>query len=142
MSYARANLSYDRAENIVHMSFEAPVTLSTQDEISAHFEHVIAFWRANAGGKKSYFVVNFDNVTIGVAEIEFYAQQTKRAHALCAIASVRYGGDPLQRTVTRLAGMKVQQPSNFFATREDAIARVRAMRNGEVKDKPSKGIHR
>ena len=48
---------------------------------------------------------NSKNITINIGEIEFYAEQTKRAHGECAITSVRYGGNPLQRTVTRLAGM-------------------------------------
>ena len=38
-----------------------------------HFDRVVGFWRANAGGKKSYWLVNFDNITINVAELEFYA---------------------------------------------------------------------
>jgi hypothetical protein len=128
MPSSLVDLSYDLAENIVSMSFPAPLTLDTRPEIVAHFERVIAFWRRNAGGRKAYFVVDFDNVTINVNELDFYAEQTKRAHAICALASVRYGGAPLQRTTTRLAGIKNQQPSNICASREEALAAVRALK--------------
>ena len=130
-------LSYDLAENIVYMSFPAPLALNTRAEIVAHFDRVLAFWRGHAGGRRSYFVVDFDNININVNELEFYAAQTKRAHETCAIASVRYGGDPLQRTATRLAGMKNQQPSNICETREEALAVVRAMkRKGRATGRP------
>jgi hypothetical protein len=131
MTQDAASLSYDAAENIVFMSFPKPVELTTRDQIAEHFERVITFWRIHAGGKKAYFVVNFDNVTINVAELEHYAEQTRRAHEICAIASVRYGGHSLQRTATRLAGMKIQRPSNIYDTREEALAAVRAMKRAE-----------
>jgi hypothetical protein len=138
MSSSVVDLSYDLAENIVFMSFPAPLTLTTRAEIVAHFERVVAFWRGHAGGRKAYFVVDFDNISINVSELEFYAEQTKRAHQICAIASVRYGGDPLQRTATRLAGMKNQQPSNICETREEALAVVRAMkRKGRATGRPT-----
>ena len=140
MTASVLNLSYDLAENIVFMSFPTPLTLDTQQQIVAHFERVITFWRKNAGGRRAYFVVNFDNVTINVNELSFYAEQTKRAHAICAIASVRYGGDSLQRTTTRLAGMKNHQPSNICATREEALAAVRALKKkARTTSRPSDG---
>lgn len=132
-----ASLSYDRTENIIHMSFSAPEKLDTRAQIAEHFERVLAFWRTRAGGKKTYFVVNFDNITININELDFYAEQSKRAHDLCAITSVRYGGNSLQRTVTRLAGMKIHRPSNIYETREEALAVIRALRKGDIKAKPA-----
>jgi hypothetical protein len=128
MTSSAVDLSYDAADNIVYMSCSALVALTTREEMVAHFDRVIAFWRRNAGGRKSYFVVDFDNVDINVSELDFFAEQSKRAHEICAIASVRYGGAPLQRTTARLAGMKNRQRSNICDTREQALAIVRAMK--------------
>jgi hypothetical protein len=122
------SLSFDADENVIHMAFPRPIELRTREEITAHFDRVIAFWRSHARGKKVYFVVDFDNVTISVAELAHYAAQSRRAHDLCAIASVRFGGNSLQRTATRLAGMKIQRASNIFDSREEAMAAVRAMK--------------
>jgi hypothetical protein len=90
MPRRQAELSYDAAENIVFIRFPEPLELDTREQITAHFERVIAFWKSHAGGTKAYFVVDFDNVTIHVGELEHYAAQSKRAHEICAIASVRY----------------------------------------------------
>lgn len=128
---AQAALSYDKVENVIFMTFPEPLLLDSKAEIVAHFERIIAFWRAHAGGQKAYFVVDFDNVTIEPSQMSHYVEQTKRAHDICAIASVRYGGSPLQRTVTRLAGMKIQRPSNICDSREEALAIVRAMKDAE-----------
>jgi hypothetical protein len=124
------SLSYDIAENIVFISFPEPVELRTREEIAEHFERVTSFWRSSAGGRKAYFVVDFENVTINLAELEHYAEHSRRAQDICAIASVRYGHNPLQRTATRLAGMKIQRPSNIYDTREEALAAIRAMKRG------------
>ena len=45
---------------------------------------------------------------MNMAELDFYSQTTDRAHAECAITSVRYGDNSLQRTLTRLGGMKIE----------------------------------
>jgi hypothetical protein len=129
---AHAQLRYDKTENIIFISFPEATELNTPDEISAHFKRVVGFWRNHARGKKSYFVVDIDNITINMKELELYARETDRAHQECAITSVRYGGNPLHRTLTRLGGMKIHRPSNLYATREEAMAVVRALRSGEV----------
>jgi hypothetical protein len=132
---AHATLSYDRDQNIVFISFAEPTELQTKEEIAAHFQRVVAFWRAHAGGKKSYFVADISNITMNVKELEAYARETDRAHEECAITSVRYGGNSLQRTLTRLGGMKIHRASNLYPTREEALAVVRAMIKGEVAPK-------
>lgn len=127
-----ATLSYDRAQNIVFMSFAEPEELADRTAIVEHFARVCNFWRERAGGKKSYFVVDLENITIDAAMLELYVQETRRAHDLCALVSVRYGGNPLQRTVTRLAGMKIHRPSNIYETKEEALEVVRRLRRGEL----------
>jgi hypothetical protein len=130
---AQAQLRYDKNENIMFISFAEPTELNTPEEIAAHFKRVVSYWRQHARGKKCYFVVDIDNITINMKELEFYAGETDKAHQECAISSVRYGGNPLHRTLTRLAGMKIHRPSNLYATREEAMAVVRALRSGEIR---------
>ena len=129
---ALADLRYDKSENIIFISFAEATELNTHAEIAGHFKRVVSYWRTHAGGKKCYFVVDIDNITINMKELAFYAQETDRAHAECAITSVRYGGNPFHRTLTRLAGMRIHRPSNLYATRDEAMAVVRALRSGEI----------
>ena len=121
-------LTYDATENVVFISFPEPTTLRTNEEIAGYFAQVVSFWRKRCLGKKAYFVVDFDNIVIDMTCMDFYAKQSKAAHEECAIASVRYGGDPLQRTAARLAGMKMHRASNICESRAEALAMVRAMK--------------
>jgi hypothetical protein len=139
MGSPSVELSYDADENILFMSFARPVRLDTREEITEHFDRVVAFWRARTCSKKAYFVVDFDNIDINVAELDHYAQQSKIAHEICAIASVRYGGSPLQRTTARLAGMKIHRPSNIYETREQALAVVRTLKKKAGNASPPSG---
>lgn len=132
---AQAQLTYDRHEDIIYMSFPERMELETRAQIKAHFDFVVSFWRANAGGRKSYFVVDFTNIVINMKELDYYAKLSDKAQAECAITSVRYGGDPLQRTITRLAGMKIHRPSHVYETRAEALAVVRALKAGELEAK-------
>jgi hypothetical protein len=126
--------TYDAKTNIVHVSFPK-VHLESQDEIRRHFDRVVAFWRDNCGGKKVYYVVNYDGLSVNLRENDFYAQQMRRVleHA---ITVVRYGGDSLQRTAARLYSMKLHSPTRLYASREEALKVVLALQAGEMTIEP------
>jgi hypothetical protein len=117
---------YDPDENIVYVRFPT-VTLETQDDIRRHFDAAVEFWSEHCGGRKVFYVVNYDGLTINLRENDFYAEQLKRVLPL-AITIVRYGGDPLQRTAVRLVNMKLHAPTRLCESLEEALAFVRALR--------------
>lgn len=121
---------YDANENIVYVSFPN-VYLETQDDIRGHFDRILEFWERECKGKKVYYVVNYDGISISFRENQFYATQMKRVID-CAITIVRYGGDPLQRTAARLVNMRLHSPSHLYESREEALAVVRALKKGEM----------
>jgi hypothetical protein len=122
--------SYDAKTNIVDVSFPQ-VHLETRDEIRAHFDRVLAFWRAKCGGRKVYYVVNYDGFSVNLRENDFYAEQMRRVLE-CSITVVRYGGDSLQRTAARLYNMKLHSPTRLYDSREKALEVVRALQSGEM----------
>ena len=121
---------YDAAQNIVYVSFPK-VQLETQDEIRAHFDAIVAFWKERCGGKKVYYVVNYDNISVNLKENDFYAEQMRRVldHALTI---VRYGGDPLQRTAARLVNMKLHAPTRLYESLDEALAVVRSLQTARA----------
>jgi antirestriction protein ArdC len=123
-----ALLKHDAAENIVYVSFPG-VQLESKDEIRAHFDDIVAFWTQHCGGRKVYYVVNYDHITVSLQENDFYAQQMKRVLAH-AITVVRYGGDPLQRTAARLANMKLRAPTRLYESLDEAMAVVYSLKAG------------
>jgi hypothetical protein len=123
--------SYDAKTNIVHVSFPK-VHLETRDEIRAHFDRVLAFWRDHCGGRKVYYVVNYDGFSVNLRENDLYAEQMRRVLEQSAITVVRYGGDSLQRTAARLYNMKLHSPTRLYDSREKALEVVRALQSGEM----------
>lgn len=122
--------SYDPVENIVHVNFPK-VHLETRDEIREHFDRVVDFWRKNCRGNQVYYIVNYDNFSVSLRQNAYYAEQMQRVLD-CAITIVRYGGDPLQRTAARLYNMKLHSPSRLYESREQALAVVRALKDGDM----------
>ena len=121
---------YDPDENIVYVSFPK-VHLETREEIRAHFDRVVDFWRRNCRGRKVYYVVDYDNFSVSLNETAYYAEQMQRV-VEGAVTIVRYGGDPLQRTHARLYNMKLHSPSRLYETRAEALAVVQALKAGEM----------
>lgn len=123
--------NYDADENILYVTFPK-VHLETREEIRAHFDQSYAYWRNNCGGKKVYYVVDYDGFSVNLRENEFYAEQMRRIIEVCSITVVRYGGDALQRTGARLYNMKLHAPSRLYGSREEALAVVRALKSGDM----------
>jgi hypothetical protein len=121
---------YDAAANIIYVTFPV-VHLETQKEIREHFDRVVAYWRTHCRGKKVYYVVGYDGFSVNLRENEYYAQQMRRVME-CALTIVRYGGDALQRTATRLYNMKLHAPSRLYESREEAVRVVKALQSGEM----------
>ena len=124
-------LTVDSEKDVVFVEMRG-MHLETQKDIRAFFDAIVAFWRARCGGEKVYFIVCYDGFSVNLRENEYYARQMKQCSDECAKTVVRYGGDDLQRSAARLRGMKIHSPSNLYATREEAIEVVRAIRTGAV----------
>ena len=126
-------MRYDEDENIVYVRHPRPVHLDTPEAIAAYFEENRQFWREHCGGRKAYFVVDFDGQTVDTAHQDFYAQCVKAAMDECSVTVVRYGGKMLQRLASRMAAASLHVPSNVYNSREEALAVVRALRSGKMR---------
>jgi len=126
------DLSFDPQENILFVSHPEPIHLDSETRIQEYFDEVVAFWRAKCKRQRVYFVIQYEGLTVDINLKEAYAKQVSRGVKDCAITIVRYGGDPLQRTVARLVGIQLHVPSNVYHSRQEAIAMVRSLRAKEA----------
>jgi hypothetical protein len=124
---------YDPVENVVYVWHPEPVHLETRADIALYFEANRRFWRDHCGGKKAYFVIDFEGVSTNAAHRDCYADCIKAASDECAITVVRYGGDMLQRLASRMAATHLHVPSNVYRSRDEALAVVQALRQGMMK---------
>jgi hypothetical protein len=123
---------YDAEENVIYVTFPRRVHLETCEEIRKHFADAHAFWRDHCGGRKAYYVVDYDGFSVNLRENECYGEMMRPIVEECAITVVRYGGDALQRTAVRLYNMRLHAPSRLYESREQALEVVRALRSGTM----------
>jgi hypothetical protein len=124
--------TFDAKERILFASHPEPVVLATREDIAAYFDDGLRFWRWHSGGEKVYVVVDYQNLTTNLDEIEFYASQVKRITDECAITVVRHSGSMLQRMAGRMTAIRLHTPSNAYSSREQALAVVRGLRAGTI----------
>ena len=132
MGTSTREFRYDAKEQIVFVRCPKPVRLETAAEIDAFFDESMEFWSSKVK-TRVYYVVDITNLSINMREVDAYARNIGRMLERCAITIVRHGGDPLQRTAGRIASMRLHVPSRIYATREEAVAVVRGLRDGSVK---------
>ena len=128
----RGEHHYDPELETLFLSFPKGVHLETRAQVERGFDRVFEIWRSMCGGRRVYFVIDYTNFSLNLNLNDFYAQQVKRVLNECAVTIIRFGGDPLARTGIRLRSMRLHMPSNLYASREEAIAVVRALRQGRM----------
>ncbi len=139
VSGPRASWVHDEERRILFVSHPRPVLLATRADIQAYFDDGIRFFHEHCGGKKAYVVVNYDNLTTNLDELEFYASQVQRVLDECAITVVRYKGSLLQRMASRMVAIKLHAPSNTYSSLEEALHVVRGLQRGTISVQPPSG---
>lgn len=127
---------YEPESQILFVSHPYPVVLATRADISAYFEDGIRYFRERCQGRKVYVVVNYDNLTTNLDELETYASQVKRVMEECAITIVRFKGNLLQRMASRMVAIELHSPSNTYASLEEALEVVRGLQRGTISVQP------
>jgi hypothetical protein len=138
-SVPRAEWAYDAARQIMFVSHPHPVVLQTRADIQAYFDEGIRHFREQCPDRKAYVVVDYDNLTTNMDELEFYANQVKRVMEECAITVVRYKGSLLQRMASRMIAIKLHTPSNTYSSLEEALEVVRGLQRGTISVQPASG---
>ncbi len=127
-----AEWRYDAAARILFVSHPRPVVLTTREQMQAYFDQGLRYFRQHCDGRKVYVVVDYDNLTTNLDELDFYASQVRRIIDECAITVVRFKGSMLQRMAGRMIAMELHVPSNTYASLEEALEVVRGLRRGTI----------
>jgi len=128
----RPAISYDPEEEIFFLDNFANTTFVDQHQVDRAFGDALRFWRTHAGGKKVYVVVDYTGVVIDPKIVEYFGKKRAESVSGFTLVAVRYGGDLTTRAALRAMAVKTHIPSNLYASRQDAIAIVRGIRNGRI----------
>jgi hypothetical protein len=102
----------------------------------SYFDHTLRFWREHCEGRRLYVVVDYENLTTNIDELEFYASQVKRVLDEMAITIVRYNGTMLQRMAGRMTALKLHTTSKTYGSLEEALEVVRGLQRGTISIHP------
>ena len=120
---------------IIFVDHPRPTRLTTTAHARDYFDAVVRYWRAHVSPARATFIVNYANLSTDPSLKGVYSDQVARINTECAELIVRYGGDPTQRTMARVVGIRLQTPSRVFDTREQAMAFVRSRKSGAAKER-------
>ena len=132
MSLGERFLAYNADENIAQLSFR-DAHLKTPQEVNHHFDAVVALWRERCGGRKVYWLVNYEDFSVDMRQNGLYGERMLVVFDLTALAIARYGGSSMQKAAVHLYSMRLHKSSNFYASREEAMDVLRRLRDGEMK---------
>jgi hypothetical protein len=127
MRPALPTLSFDPREQIMFVGF-AGLRLDSEQQVRAAFEEIRRFWTESCGGRKVYAIIDYTKFDLNIRLTEYYAGFVKEAVDTYSITTVRHTTDVLARATLRVVGLKIHRPSNLYATKEDAVEVVRALR--------------
>jgi len=120
---------FDPGKSILFVSHPVALTLSTAGDIDDYYGEVRNAWYRLCNGRRIFAVVDLTNLLVDVdaSLSDYHARSIRTAEDECAIATVRYGGSMLQRTMSRMAAIGRSERSNVCRSRDEAIALVREL---------------
>jgi hypothetical protein len=124
MSGGAPTLAFDGDEQILFVGM-ANLRFESEPQIAAAFEEIARFWKRTCAGKKVYCVVDYTSFALDLALTDTFATYVKQAVDAYAIAVARHTTDLIARATIRAVAIKIHQPSNLYATREEAMNVVR-----------------
>jgi hypothetical protein len=102
--------------------------LETEVQVQRIFDAIRRFWVRECAGAKVYCVVDYTDFSLNIALTAAWAAGVQHAVETYTIATVRYCTDISARATVRAVAIKTHQPSNLYATREDALSVVNGLR--------------
>jgi hypothetical protein len=115
---------FEREERILHLWFDRPVDLRSDQQVRSFFDEVQRAWIDPTPGS-FYLLVNYNNLTIDPVVTEAYAQAIQKfQHRL--LGTYRYRiPDDLTAVSVRLGNMRLSQASRIYPSEVEARAAIR-----------------
>jgi hypothetical protein len=128
---ALPTLSYEPDEEILFVGMPL-VRITMKEQVDQLFVSIGRYWRAHCRGRRIYAVIDYTHFSMDVGLTEHFATGVKKAVETYTFTTVRFTTDIGARATVRAVGMKIHKPSNLYATRDDAIMAVRALRSNQM----------
>jgi len=112
--------------NLAHTRFD------NAKAIDRAFAEIEQYWE-NHCKRRVYCIVDYTNLVIEPNLLSYWSEKRTAAVRKYTYTTVRYGADLGTRVALRAMAIKTHVPSNLYATKEEAIAVVRGIRQGTIR---------
>lgn len=122
---------YSAQDNVWFVEFFAGTRFTTPRQVADAFAVCRRYWKAHIN-KRCYAIVDYTGTTIDKAAAEAFAEERQRIVSEMTITTLRFSTDLESRATIRAMSIKIHQPSNLYASREEALQVVRDIQAGLI----------
>jgi hypothetical protein len=126
-----AHCSYSAEDNVWFVDIFAHARFSTARQVADAFAECRRYWKSHIN-KRCYAIVDYTGTTIDKAAAETFAEERQRIVSEITITTLRFSTDLEARTTIRAMSIKIHQPSNLYASRDEALKVVHHINAGLV----------
>ena len=120
-------IAFNPPNGIVDVNL-SDLTLSTPQQVDSFYDAIGV--KIADTGRSWYFLINYENCTIEPGAWFQYAFRGKQLNIACSLGCVRYAAPKTAEDAIRDSAEKEDFDPNLAATREQALARIEAMKAG------------
>ena len=132
-------MEFDATEKISSFRYpkrtDANFFLDTEDDVTAHFDDIMAFWREVAAARPIYWLINYENFSVSQAANRLYALRLKEIVDKASLGIIRYNASSLHQALVRTTNIKWHNPSHLYGSLDEAMAVIRYLKAGPVAKK-------
>jgi hypothetical protein len=122
---------YSPADSLWSVNALAGVHFVRLAHVVEVFEACHRYWELHIK-QRCYALVDYTDTVVDKGLVAAFAEERRRIVAGLTITTLRFTADIQARTAIRAMSIKIHQPSNLYASREEALAVLERIRTGSL----------
>jgi hypothetical protein len=120
---------YSPTDNVWSVNVLARVRFTSLEQVEEAFGACHRYWELKIK-KPCYALIDYTDTVVDKRLLDAFAEERRRIVTARTITTVRFTADIEARTAIRAMSIKIHQPSNLYASREEALAVLAKIRAG------------
>jgi hypothetical protein len=122
---------YNASDNLWSVNVFAGVRFTRLTQVEDAFEACHRYWDLHIK-QRCYVLIDYTDTVVDKGLLEAFADKRRTIVSGRTITTLRFTADIQARTAIRAMSIKIHQPSNLYASREEALAVLERIRAGSV----------
>jgi hypothetical protein len=126
-----AQFEYSPLDNIWFVNVFAHAHFVTEQQVKATFAACRQYWQTHIK-KRTYTLVDYTDTVVDASVAQVFGAERKKIVEDHTLATFRFTNDLTARTAIRAISIKIHQPSNLYASRDEALSVLRSLQLGQI----------